>query len=84
MLPPVSYTHLNKKTHNSSPFCYVNLIGPVPKVIFDLNEEWNKIQGVSGSSMVTGVTVVRKEFLEAVSYTHLDVYKRQAHRCNKG
>jgi hypothetical protein len=27
------------------------------KVIFDLNEEWNKIQGVSGSSMVTGVTV---------------------------
>ena len=34
------------------------------KVIFDLNEEWNKIQGVSGSSMVTGVTVVRKEFLE--------------------
>ena len=33
------------------------------KVIFDLNEEWNKIQGVSGSSMVTGVTVVRKEFL---------------------
>ena len=35
----------------------------VLKVIFDLNEEWNKIQGVSGSSMVTGVTVVRKEFL---------------------
>lgn len=34
------------------------------KVIFDLNEEWNKIQGVGGSSMVTGVTVVRKEFLE--------------------
>lgn len=34
------------------------------KVIFDLNEEWNKVQGVSGSSMVTGVTVVRKEFLE--------------------
>ncbi len=33
------------------------------KVIFDLNEEWNKIQGVGGS-MVTGVTVVRKEFLE--------------------
>ena len=34
------------------------------KVIFDLNEEWNKVQGESGSSMVTGVTVVRKEFLE--------------------
>ena len=35
------------------------------KVIFDLNEEWNKVQGEDGSSMVTGVTVVRKEFLEA-------------------
>ena len=34
------------------------------KVIFDLNEEWNKVQGASGSRMVTGVTVVRKEFLE--------------------
>lgn len=34
------------------------------EVIFDLNEEWNKVQGASGSSMVTGVTVVRKEFLE--------------------
>ena len=34
------------------------------KVIFDLNEEWNKVQGENGSSMVTGVTVVRKEFLE--------------------
>lgn len=34
------------------------------KVIFDLNEEWNKVQGASGSSMVTGVTVVRKGFLE--------------------
>lgn len=34
------------------------------KVIFDLNEEWNKVQGASASSMVTGVTVVRKEFLE--------------------
>lgn len=34
------------------------------KVIFDLNKEWNKVQGENGSSMVTGVTVVRKEFLE--------------------
>lgn len=34
------------------------------KVIFDLNEEWKKVQGENGSSMVTGVTVVRKEFLE--------------------
>ncbi|MGN0401212.1 MAG: ABC transporter substrate-binding protein [Acetatifactor sp.] len=30
-------------------------------VIFDMNEEWNRIQG---RGMVTGVTVVRKEFLE--------------------
>lgn len=34
------------------------------KVIFDLNEEWNKVQGGNDSSMVTGVTVVRREFLE--------------------
>ena len=34
-------------------------------MIFDLNEEWNKVQGEAGSSMVTGITVVRKEFLEA-------------------
>lgn len=34
------------------------------KVILDLNAEWNKVQGENGSSMVTGVTVVRKAFLE--------------------
>lgn len=34
------------------------------EVIFDMNEEWNKLQGEDGSKMVTGVTVVRKEFLE--------------------
>lgn len=33
-------------------------------VLFDMNEEWNKLQGENGSMMVTGVTVVRKEFLE--------------------
>ena len=33
-------------------------------VALDLNEEWNKVQGESGSGMVTGVTVVRKAFLE--------------------
>lgn len=31
------------------------------KVVFDMNEEWNKLQG---SGMVTGVTVVRRDFLE--------------------
>ncbi len=34
------------------------------KVAFDMNEEWNKLQGEDGSMMVTGVTVVRKEFLD--------------------
>lgn len=33
-------------------------------IIFDMNEEWEKVQGEGGSRMVTGVTVVRKEFLE--------------------
>jgi NitT/TauT family transport system substrate-binding protein len=33
-------------------------------VILDMNEEWNNVQGEGGSSMVTGVTVVRNEFLE--------------------
>lgn len=33
-------------------------------VILDMNEEWNKVQGEGGSSLVTGVTVVRNAFLE--------------------
>ncbi len=33
------------------------------KVVLDMNEEWMKVQE-DGSGMVTGVTVVRKEFLE--------------------
>lgn len=33
-------------------------------VIFDMDEEWNKAQGGNGSSTVTGVTVVRNEFLK--------------------
>lgn len=32
------------------------------KVVLDMNEEWTKLQA-DGSSMVTGVTVVRNEFL---------------------
>lgn len=35
----------------------------VLKVVLDMNEEWMKLQA-DGSGMVTGVTVVRKEFLE--------------------
>lgn len=34
------------------------------KVALDLNEEWSKVQGEGDSGMVTGVTVVRKAFLE--------------------
>lgn len=33
-------------------------------VVFDMNKEWEKLQGENGCMMVTGVTVVRKAFLE--------------------
>lgn len=33
-------------------------------VRLSLTEEWDKVQGEDGSRLVTGVTVVRKEFLE--------------------
>jgi NitT/TauT family transport system substrate-binding protein len=33
-------------------------------IVLDLNEEWNKLQGENGSSMVTGVTIVRNDFLK--------------------
>lgn len=34
------------------------------QVVIDMNEEWKRLQGEEGSSLVTGVTIVRKEFLE--------------------
>lgn len=34
------------------------------QVVLDMNEEWTRLQGEDGSRMVTGVTVVRNEFLE--------------------
>lgn len=34
------------------------------KLVLDLTKEWENIQGEGGSQLVTGVTVVRKEFLE--------------------
>ncbi len=34
------------------------------KEMLNMNEEWNKVQGEGGSGMVTGVTLVRREFLE--------------------
>lgn len=33
-------------------------------IVFSMDEEWSKVQGESGASTVTGVTVVRREFLE--------------------
>ena len=35
------------------------------KILFDCTAEWEAVQGESGSQLVTGVTVVRNEFLEA-------------------
>lgn len=34
------------------------------KVVLDMNREWQKVQGETVSGIVTGVTVVRKAFLE--------------------
>lgn len=34
------------------------------QVVLDMNEQWSLLQGEDGSRMVTGVTVVRREFLE--------------------
>ncbi len=34
------------------------------KIVLDLTEEWQKVQGEDGSSLVTGVTVVQNKFLE--------------------
>lgn len=33
-------------------------------VVMDLNEQWDAVQGEGGSRLVTGVTVVRSDFLE--------------------
>lgn len=33
-------------------------------VLFDMNQEWEKVQGETGGSLVTGVAIVKKEFLE--------------------
>ena len=34
------------------------------QVIFDLTKEWRAVQGEEGSELVTGVTIVRNEFLQ--------------------
>jgi NitT/TauT family transport system substrate-binding protein len=33
-------------------------------IVLDLNKEWSKVQGDNGSSLVTGVTIVRNDFLK--------------------
>ncbi len=33
-------------------------------ILFDMNQEWDKVQGENGSKIVTGVTVVRNAFLK--------------------
>ena len=33
-------------------------------IVLDMNEQWAAVQGENGSSLVTGVTVVRNEFLK--------------------
>ena len=35
------------------------------QVVMDMNEQWSLLQGEGGSRMVTGVTVVRREILDA-------------------
>lgn len=34
------------------------------RIALDMTEEWNKVQGDSGSALVTGVVIARKEFIE--------------------
>lgn len=34
------------------------------KIVLDLTEEWDKVQGEDKSRLVTGVTIVRRSFLE--------------------
>jgi NitT/TauT family transport system substrate-binding protein len=48
------------------------------KIVLDLTQQWNSIQGKGGSTLVTGVTVIRNEFLkenEAAVKTFLKEYK---------
>lgn len=37
---------------------------PALFAVLDMNEEWDRVQGENGSRMVTGVTVVRNDFLK--------------------
>ena len=47
------------------PFVTASLVkNDALSILLNANDEWNKLQGDGGSKMVTGVTVVRSEFLE--------------------
>ncbi len=55
------------------------------EIVLDMNREWTAVQGESGSSMVTGVTVVRKEFLaqqETEVKTFLAEHQKSAEAIN--
>lgn len=54
-------------------------------VVLDMNEEWERLQGAGGSRLVTGVTVVRKEFLkdhEDVVRTFMQEHEASAQKIN--
>ncbi len=56
------------------------------QVVLDMNEEWTRLQGEDGSRMVTGVTVVRNEFLEKYPNAvknFLQEHKESAEAINK-
>jgi len=55
-------------------------------VVMDMNEQWTALQGEDGSRMVTGVTVVRREFLEENEETvkeFLQEHKKSTDEINK-
>ena len=54
-------------------------------VIFDMTKEWSAVQGENGSSLVTGVTVARKDFLkehEGAIATFLKEHKESTQAIN--
>lgn len=55
------------------------------KIVLDLTEQWNNIQGKGGSTLVTGVTIIRNDFLkenEAAVKTFLKEYKASTEYVN--
>lgn len=46
-------------------------------IVLDLNEEWKGLQGEEGSRLVTGVTIVRNEFLKEHEQAVLEFMREQ-------